>query len=208
MASIQKGSAHKLTRLDSDWEKRAMYVCERCTRHWRCLRELSISHNDRQSPQQCNQQLRYQMLACKKKRTFWKTLSKRWQDKLAKGWKLTANEKRALNRVQPSKKKTEWERDLTKEGIEPNPGPLRCLSWNCQGQENTFSFLQILHQCSSLPHGVALQETNLDEVKRARVMHDLSRLGFRAWASTPAPKINTQEKFITVVGSCLLSKTP
>ena len=85
MALIQKKSAHKLTRLDSDWEKRAMYVCERCTRHWRCLRELRISHNDRQSSQRCNQQLRCQMLACKKKRTFWGTLSKRWQHKLAIG---------------------------------------------------------------------------------------------------------------------------
>ena len=202
MREIQEKSVHQLVRIDSDSHKRAMFACATCTRHWRSLGQLKISHNDRSVPQQCNGGMREGLLICKKKCTFWQTLNKKWKAKMAAAWRLSPAERRALNAAcannkrLPTKRKSEWQRDLTAdEDVEENPGPsISCVSVNIQGQDNTFSFLEVLKERKSRPHLVALQETNLDVVKRGVVIHKFNQMGYSAWATQPMTKVDAAGK--------------
>eukprot|EP00438_Fugacium_kawagutii_P020171 Skav220547 [mRNA] locus=scaffold761:64316:68135:- [translate_table: standard] len=201
MATIQEKSVHSLVRIDSDAENRAMFACTRCTRHWRSLNELRISHFKRSASQKCSAEMREGLLSCGKKRTFWGTLSRRWKNKVASAWRLSTQERKELNKAcnltkqRPTKRKREWQRDLTREGVEPNPGPLQsslgCVTVNIQGQDNMFTFLSILTGLSSKPSVVAVQETNLDAIKRAQVLHALAQLGYAAWASQTVAKVDS-----------------
>ena len=202
MTEIQEQSVHQLLRIDSDSHKRAMFACATCTRHWRSLGQLKISHNDRSVPQQCNGGMREGLLTCKKKCTFWQTLNNKWKAKMAAAWCLSPAERRALNAAcannkrLPTKRKSEWQRDLTAdEDVEENPGPsICCVSVNIQGQDNTSSFLDVLQERKSRPHLVALQETNLDVVKRGVVIHKFNQMGYSAWATQPVTKVDAAGK--------------
>ena len=197
MTEIQEQSVHQLLRIDSDSYKRAMFACATCTRHWRSLGQLRISQNDRSVPQQCNGGMGEGLLTCKKTCTFWQTLNNKWKAKMAAAWCLSPAERRALNAAcannkrLPPKRKSEWQRDLTAdEDVEENPGPsICCVSVNIQG-----SFLDVLQERKSRPHLVALQETNLDVVKRGVVIHKFDQMGYLAWATQPVTKVDVAGK--------------
>ena len=120
---------------------------------------------------------------------------------MASAWRLSTQERKQLNKAcngtkqRPTKRKREWKRDLTREGVEPNPGPLlsslRCTSVNIQGQDNMFTFLSVLKGRTSRPSVVAFQETNLDAIKRGQVLHSLAQLGYAAWASQAVTKVDS-----------------
>lgn len=201
MEAVQKKSVHSLVRLDGDAENRAMFACTACTRHWRGLNELRISHYNRSAAQKCNSSMKEGLLICRKKCTFWGKLSRSWKNKLASAWHLSTEERKKLNKACsaakqcPTKRKREWLRDLTQEGVEPNPGPLlRCASINIQGQDNTFAFLDVLKGLAPKPCLVAMQETNLDAVKRATVLHTFNQMGYSVWASQVVAKFDAAGK--------------
>ena len=178
MTTIQEKSVHSLVRIDSDAENRAMFACTRCTRHRRGLTKLRLSHFKRSASQKRSAEMRKGLLSCRKKRAFWGTLSRHEKNKVASAWRLSTQERKQLNKAcnlikqRPTKRKREWKRDLTREGVEPNPGPilssLRCVTVNIQGQDNVFTFLSVLKGRASKPSVVAFQETDLDAIKRQR----------------------------------------
>eukprot|EP00435_Cladocopium_sp_Y103_P009580 s2085_g2.t1 len=160
--------------------RKCMPTCRRCTVYWL----NSILLFQKQKHQKCHGPLkRQQLFNSSGRRPAWKqaTLARRQQ--LSKVWNITKQELKDLNSSGKSKRSVPrsvfWKKDLTADGdIEPNPGPLRLASLNCQGKNNAFNALPVLTSQFDL---VLLQETNFSLRDAQNFSRQALQLGFRTW---------------------------
>ena len=174
-----------------------MGTCRSCTLQWGTKRALQNGIRNT-----CDKHAR--KTAVRNKRKFWNRLPQDWASKLAATWKLSPTERNQLSNIRPKRKKREWERDLTQEGIHPHPGPNRLLSkftlafCNSDGLAHAYS---VMDECTARRlHCFAIAEVRLNTHKGNDVKRRLSKQGYRAWLLTPDSRRNHRGKEYWVGG--------
>ena len=159
---------------------RRCFTCRSCTQQWRS--KAQVLKRAQQTP--CGPEVRQKALRAKVR--FWARMSPKWRSDVAKAWSLSSKERRALDAAAvPTRQKASWVRDLTEEGIHPQPGPspasapLAVWSLNSQGAGHAWRVLDKVQE--DKPHIFTLQEPNLAAAQAEQMLIRLGLCGYRAW---------------------------
>ena len=184
---LSKETGHSLVFLSSACPRRAnnrrrnrfCYTCRSCTVQWGTKKALQKGIRNTT----CDEGAR--KVAVRNKHRFWKRLPQDWASKLMATWKLSSAERKQLRAVQPKRRRREWVRDLTEEGIHPHPGPNCLLSkfsfafCNSDGLAHAYS---VMDECVSRSlHCFGIGEVRLNTQKGTDVKRKLAKQGYRAW---------------------------